>query len=399
MSRIGKALLLFVVTEICMGGGGRFTAWGPVSLRMILFGGAIVYTLLSLWQGQRIKKEYIQLTFIFAFTLVVGLVIGFVNQAPVSKMWEDVKPLMYFMMLPFFALTIQTKEDVEKCASIIRWSAVAMAAIFFTILLVIHFHFVPFLTFYNSTINTEELFFRGEYTFFYKGFLFLSIGVLFFAFSKDRYKNVFITILVIALLLSFTRGFLLALTLTLFLFYISQKKIIPAVIFFLISFFILAYGGTSISALSRWMANQNLAVGNSASRPERAATLLGDRLYSDDQRKLQIQEVYERISFSSLLVGHGFGIGIPAKPIHMEIAYLEILHKQGLIGLLFWGIFGWKIYRSYRSGSKTFLSNAFFFSSVFVAIESLTNQYINNPIGMTVLLISWISLNQLRTNE
>ena len=76
--------------------------------------------------------------------------------------------------------------------------------------------------------------------------------------------------------------------------------------------------------------------------------LLGDKNWSDIIRRRQIQQVFERISIPSFLIGHGFGIGVPVRKIHMEIAYLEIFHKQGLIGLVFWLILFFVIWHHYR---------------------------------------------------
>ena len=49
-----------------------------------------------------------------------------------------------------------------------------------------------------------------------------------------------------------------------------------------------------------------------------------------------IREVEEDITASSLLWGHGLGIGVPSRPQEMEITFLEIFHKEGLIGVSVW---------------------------------------------------------------
>ena len=58
--------------------------------------------------------------------------------------------------------------------------------------------------------------------------------------------------------------------------------------------------------------------------------LLGDRSQSDAGRIAQIKEVISMTSVLSSFIGNGFGIGIPSRPVHMEISYLEIFHKQGI---------------------------------------------------------------------
>jgi hypothetical protein len=83
----------------------------------------------------------------------------------------------------------------------------------------------------------------------------------------------------------------------------------------------------------------------------------------------------------------------------MEISYLEIFHKQGLIGLAFWASLAGAIFHQYLQAGPSAETDAFFYSSLFIFIESLTNQYINNPIGMSILLLSLVCLYKLRTRE
>ena len=58
MKKFVSLLLSVMLFEIMLGGGGRLTAWGPISLRMILFGMALLTTFILLLRGQKISKEY-----------------------------------------------------------------------------------------------------------------------------------------------------------------------------------------------------------------------------------------------------------------------------------------------------------------------------------------------------
>ncbi|MCZ6520041.1 MAG: hypothetical protein O6848_00915, partial [Bacteroidetes bacterium] len=131
--------------------------------------------------------------------------------------------------------------------------------------------------------------------------------------------------------------------------------------------------------------------------------LLGDKNWSDIIRRRQIQQVIERISIPSFFIGHGFGMGIPVRKIHMEIAYLEIFHKQGLFGLVFWLILFFVIIHHYRQAVLNQQGAAalpFFMGALFIFIQSVTNQYINNPIGLTMVLVALAVLKVLsKTSE
>jgi len=121
---------------------------------------------------------------------------------------------------------------------------------------------------------------------------------------------------------------------------------------------------------------------------------------SDITRLTQIYEVAESTDIFSLFLGHGFGIGVPIRPIHMEISYLEIFHKQGIIGLGFWFIFGIWIYKKW-SALKLLkdIGRPFILSSIFIYIETITNPFINNPIGMSMIIITFLVLTQLVSHE
>ena len=86
------------------------------------------------------------------------------------------------------------------------------------------------------------------------------------------------------------------------------------------------------------------------------------------------------------------------RPIHMEITYLEVFHKQGVLGLLFWlmlfAIIVQMYYRACRNGYRK-IALPFFLSALFVFILTTTNPYLNNPIGMSMVLISIAVLNVL----
>ena len=79
----------------------------------------------------------------------------------------------------------------------------------------------------------------------------------------------------------------------------------------------------------------------------------------------------------------------------MEISYLEIFHKQGIVGLACWSVILFSLIKLYKAGARdeTSIRTVFFLSGLFVFFQSLTNQYINNPIGLGMILIVIVSLN------
>jgi hypothetical protein len=399
MKYIKNLLFVLVLGEITLGGGGRLMAIGPVSLRMILFVLALIFTIACLLRGEKIPTEYKVLLIFFTITLTIGLTRGIMQDAQRIYWWEDVKPLMYFYMLPFFYFVVAHQQDVEKAGSIIKLSSIVLSFAFFTLLLFIHTGLLPFLEFYQPAIQSGEFFFRGELTFFYKGFLYLCVGFIFFDLA-DR-NTAWLKILVMAaILFSCTRGFLVALSLTYMVYYFLNSSRIKSAVFGVVALLVVLFGQQFISYVSEEIDSLKTQLRENAPLAHTPdATLLGDREFSDSGRRQQIEEVIDRVTLSSFFIGHGFGVGVPSRPVHMEISYLEIMHKQGLTGLLFWASILYLLFKKYRAAEVVPLRNAFFCGAIFVFFQSLTNQYINNPIGLAMVLLALICLDRMKKSK
>lgn len=409
MKSYAKGLFIILLAEIAIGGGGRLISFGPVSLRMVLFAAALIFTLIALFSGEKISKEYKILLAFFFVTIVVGWVRGVFNGAQQQYWWEDIKPLLYFLILPFFAIAFKKIENNGLYASsIIRFSAVFLAVAFFIILILIHTGVIPFLDFYARTVNTGEFFFRGEITFFYKGFLYLCIGLIFIHFLNTKHRIALTSLVLLAISLTFTRGFLLALCLTYAGYYLLNYRYIKAAVFTMLAILTITYGQATIGYISQTidiLRNPKNTVSTSASNPESKVqnipqkNLLGNRDYSDTGRLQQIKEVGERVTPVSFFLGQGFGKGVPSRPIHMEISYIEIFHKQGLLGLAFWSYIFFLLFKKFRYAPASDRRDAFFCGALFVFCQSLTNQYINNPIGLSMVLLTLTYFDQLSDRQ
>lgn len=395
MQRIARVIFLLMITELCVGGGGRFTAIGPVSLRMVLFSIALVITVVLVQGKKRIPADIAIWMIGFAAVVAIGVAVALLHQNSMELVYEDVKPLCYFFVLPFFYLAVD-QPLMAKAGTIIKTTSLAMALIFILLLALINTGVIHFLDFYRATLPSQELFYRGEATFFYKGFLFFGIGAIFCFFTADsRMKKIAIPVLVIAILLSVTRGLFFSLALTFAAYFMAIKLNWKAILGVVLALATVVWGSTLILAGSRLIDAKQ----NHKSYSEGNPNLLGDRNYSDNGRRIQAAEVWQQASLSSTFIGHGFGSGTTSRPVHMEVSYLEIFHKQGLIGLIFWAAFAGLIFANYRHAPPSPLAHAFFYSAVFIFIESVTNQYINNPIGMSMLLLSLVSLYKMKIQK
>lgn len=401
LPRATKTVLGLISVEMVLGGGGRLLAWGPISARMLLFAAAMVLTVFWWVRGAKLPREYNALLGIFTVMLGIGVVMGYSSGAAWNAIAEDVKPLLYFYLLPFLYFSLDDPQLIDRLARWFQLGGLILAALFCSLLIAIHSGLLPFLSFYHTVDPTGEFFFRGEITFFYKGFLYLCVALIFLI--SDTKRRTWIAPVLLAIILSATRGFWIALLMTysaysIFLKQGGLKSIISGVCAFLAAMILIVYSQQMISAVSEWLDGQSeqpqVEQSNHAPRP----FLLGDREHSDNVRKRQFREVIDQTTGVSTFVGHGFGIGVPTRPIHMEISYLEIFHKQGLLGLLVWLAILSVGFKKYLLAASEKWATPFFLSFVFVFIQSLSNQYVNNPIGLFMVLAALVALDRLVKN-
>jgi len=336
--------------------------------------------LFLLYGSPKLNNHLFLLLVFFTILISIGLFVGVFNHAPTAKIIEDIKPLMYFFMSIFFYLTIRRIEDLGRIIKMVKLSSLVLGVGYLTILLLILLKYIEFGKFYSFVNKLSDDFpFRQNGAFFYKGFLFLCIGLIFYSLDHGLKNKMISLLLLIAVLLTFTRGFILSL----------------AAIFMLYMIFIQRnpLAKVSLIALCIILSPYLVRVG---------ASFLDKTNPSNAGRLIQLGQVAERVDSSSVFVGHGFGMGVPIKPIHMEISFLEIFHKQGVLGIMFWVVFLAIIVQRYtkiRSYPYKKIGLGFLLSSIFIYIQSQTNPFVNNPIGMSFLLISVISLKVLRDEE
>lgn len=373
-----KIFFIIILIELFLMGSGRILEIGPLTIRMIFYGISLFISVVFILYLKRVKR-YVQWFVITFLTLTIfSVLIGLIHKADISYILEDLKPLSYFLMIIPFSLYINNYKTIELVLTLVKICGFVMAALFLSYIILVYFNYLDFEIMYRLlSTDSNEIMFRGsnnqEPGFFYKGFLYLNIAFIFFIFSNKKLDKLFAIIMLIAIFFTLTRGFLLAILIAFTLFFIiniNYKKYFYCLIVLVISALILIPIYISF---------------------------IGERSVSDIDRIIQIAQVIERIDLMSFFIGHGFGVGVPIRKVHMEISYLEIFHKQGLFGLAFWFcIFIFIIYNYITNKNKNNIVKSFFTGSIFVFAQSLTNPYINNPIGLAFILISMISLYELK---
>lgn len=310
----------------------------------------------------------------FVFTTCVGISLCLIYNNTVNLLY-DIKQLSFFLTLPFMSYMIRNVDVVNATSKIIRYSVLLMAIIYlFYIVLVKFVGIIDFHSFYVLLEDEEDFMFRengGE--FFYKGFLYLVIGLLFW--MKER-KFIYSLLILLSIYYTMTRGFYVITILCLSLLYVIHHKFTFGTVLFIFLF------SLGILLIVNYFGLFDVSE---------------NRKDGDILRVLTTQQVLERMTPLSFVVGHGFGCGVPIRAIHMENAFLEIFHKQGLIGLSLWSYLLYKIVTFYRHVSSTYKSIAsiYMVGTIGIYVQSFFNPFLINPIGMSFVLLSFTVCNKL----
>jgi len=383
MQKLKYILLTIVLLELFLGGTGRLIEFSSfLTLRMCL---SMLYMLVILIYLFTNRTLPVEIVFIIVFYIIINIIAianGYLNGAAPPDIFEDVKPLLNTFLLCYLSFSIKKTGDIKYVLKLLKISAIILA-VFHIILYCIYLKYHDIAILYaaiNSAQSDNTVFlFKGDSGFLnYTGDIYLCIGFIAWEqYHKKSYIKYFaLGLITVAIVLTGTRGLIISLGLV----YIVKW------LFLKFNYRSLIYMGVGLGMLAGVFVSIQ---GN-----------IGDKDESDQTRVDQIRQVVERITPASVIIGHGYGIGVPIRPIHMEISYLEIFHKQGIIGLLYYATILIIAYVAYKKCNR---ENAlgFYLFVLFIYFVSATNPYVNHPLGITaisVALVSMITLSKMQNN-
>ena len=186
--------------------GSFFACVGFLALSVLLAMG----TFYIMIKGS-IDKIILGLFCFFLLTIVVSTTFGIINNAELNLLFEDIKPLLYFMSILYLHQVI-TYDNIPKIIRIIKISGLILAVAYIILIIL--------LKFYSFISTSKEVMFRGsEGLFFYKGFLYLNIAFFFYFFSKSAKSKLISFFVATAIVLTLTRGFIFSLAICLFFYF------------------------------------------------------------------------------------------------------------------------------------------------------------------------------------
>jgi hypothetical protein len=375
-----RALFSISLLELFIGGGGRLTAVGPVSLRMVLFAACLCATLVAILFPRR-HSDGVQfamlLVLMYLLVHVAGIVVGSINGAPLSQMITEFQQSLYWLAGPFFALMLQSERDVQRAARLVRIAGITLACAYIGILIglltgVIHLGSVRAIVGPSGEIRFKS----GEF-FIYKGFLYLGVSIVFFVAMRPKYWAALVTLIGLALAFTFTRGLLISTAVAVLLMLCFQGRWRAAIpVLFL----------AASAAFLLWIY-----------LPSTDTKVSGNYEASTGQRLEDMTFMAEHATPSTLLVGEGFGSFINNR-LGIENTFLFVLWKLGVLGLLFWllPLFLCAYYYSkilHRRSNP--VANAYLFGTILVYVQTTANPFLNNPIGLSFVMLALFSLRTL----
>jgi hypothetical protein len=118
---------------------------------------------------------------------------------------------------------------------------------------------------------------------------------------------------------------------------------------------------------------------------------------SNNQRLDDMSFISSQMTAPALFFGQGFGALINGRVL-IENTFLWALWKLGIAGVLFWTmplVLCFYYFARIPNRASNGLACGFFFGALYIYIETMTNPYLNNPIGLVFVMLSIFSLRTL----
>lgn len=376
-----NVVFTIAMLELFVGGGGRLLEVGPLTVRMLLFALCLLTSVLyAATRPKRTDGTALALGLVAAYLFIHlgGLINGIVSGSEVADMLTEMQQSLYWLGAPFIAMVLQSQLMVQRAADLVKFSGVVLAVVYLLAIAALALGIVDYLGLYAVLGESSEFSFRGESYFFYKGFLYLGIAAVFFVALDTRGSRWLAVLVIVAMVLTLTRGFVLSTSAAVLLMLMAQRRT---------KFLGMAALAVLAAAFVLWVYLPSIEEGLDLQRD-----------ISNLQRLDDLAFVFDRLDVKTLLIGQGLGVPIGER-VNVENTFLWALWKLGLPGVLFWlsPLLLCLIYfrRINRGCSAHPLASAFVFGTVLVYVQTLSNPYLNNPIGLSYVLVSLFALRTL----
>lgn len=363
--------------EMSLGGGGQLLNFDGITLRYAIVATAIFVGFYRVMDGMKIPNVFCVVMLIILLFVTSGIFVGLINGHPVSDVITAASQFAIWIIYPYLIVSLSV-NNINKIDNIFVYSGLFLAVLYITYQIACFFDIVDPFAFFQIARDSSEFFFRGNQYFFYKGFVYFAVSAVLINSMWKEKRDTAILILFSATALMAMRGFIAALMLAIFynLYMLDQRK----------RMLLMALVGIVAIGVAFYYV------------PGSIDGFEAIREASDNYRANDLNTVVENVGFVNLLLGDGFGSRVNDR-LFLENSYVDIFVKTGVIGLLLYlsAIFIPFIsaLRKYRSISCN-RSVAYFTVVVFLLLVSLTNPFINNTIGIFLIMYFSIAFNVMK---
>ena len=373
MLRQRRILFLAVLLDLFLLGNGYLIQINNTRLRVFLFLLCVACTIVDFASGRiKFRKELFLLSFLYAAGLITGIIVGLSNGNNIGFIFADLKPLLFFGIIFFIVSEIRTRDDIEFALRVMLVCVTIQILAFLSLMCLLKLGLIDYTSVFTFLKQSDEFIFRHNPElivfngFLYKGFFHIGIALIFFVAAKNI-GGLFLGLLAInALVLTETRGLMLAAFSSLVMAILLKSSVFLRII--------IVFCGSMVSFFL-----------------VRVYNILDvfSRSQSDNVRLQDIEWLFSNFEFKKLFLGEGFGAIINGRS-KIELNYLELLYKQGAVGLLPWIMIFFLAFGSYRQAQQKDkeLALALFLSVTYCYVAGATNTFLTGSIGMGVVMLA-----------
>lgn len=447
-SRVAETLLLIYVAECTFGGSGRWLEIGPLSIRMVLFGLCFAATLpLVIRSIKKLAHNFqVIITVCYGIYLIVCAWIGLRSGNALGFIWADVSTMMALALLPGFMVVMCNRRAISRAVDVVFWASMLIAVI--TILLHFSLAFADGATakaitgWLNSkSLGGMALMQTGIYRMYMKSQIFLQVAIVYGIWKIGKSTGKMrITLyvcegfLLVACILSYTRGFWLGLAASAGMlllmgvkYWTRFLKALSAMLAVLVVFLATSWAcyttpSAAIEIVNRFDPNL-IVVGNGdgdiqtqfPGLDEENTLVDESNMAAVELRAKSLEMLKEKISDHPVF-GNGLGENLDGlrDDGKTEYMYLDTMMKTGLVGMIlflltFFGFVFVQIYYSFLRKKQTLappdwtdaeIRNRFLTAAYLgVAVTSFFNPFLNNPMGIMLLMLTATAVYDGKPNK
>lgn len=375
-SQLSFGVLCLFLLECSITGGGRYWEAGPVSVRILLGGLAAVLALPELFRhlGAYLKKPSIWLTLIFVAWLAFCAWLGIRSNNRMDVLITDVKGFMWLFLIPVFVAVVRSRDRLRTLLSWVLAGAVIQAALILAVnaAVVLSDNPEPLCRWLTAhSIGLVDIVSNKLVRVFFKSSPYMIVGCVVVLFRqarapKLRWRYVLVvSLLLCALLLSFTRSLygalgltaVLSITAVLILCPAGRKRVLAFLLAAVVCFGVLVtvqefvLEGSYLSfAVSRtigqevptsWASQLRGRIrGDISDDKPNDAEMDRQRSYIEvteksDQFRQETQDGLKDCIRRSPIIGCGLGAAAASRDSGVdEYFYLDMLARTGIVGLV-----------------------------------------------------------------